>query len=108
MSTKTMSAEHLPDILGGYPWDDERYMGPLWLCRKSDGNQSDRTLYCLVTPKGKTGLYYPIGGSSHKATVRPHDRKHATLVLEYGAPEVIERLKVALATNGWKNVVMRP
>lgn len=112
MATKA-DPNYLPDILDVYPFDDERYAGCLWLCRKADGNSSDRTLHCVITPDGKTGLYEPVSGTEsrgtgRKTTVRPHDRAHATLVLEDDTPERIERLTSALTANGWKNVVMRP
>jgi hypothetical protein len=103
---------YLPAILATQPWDDDRYAGCLWLCRPNRRNEFDnefhRTLHCLITADGRTGLYEPVGGVGHKTTVRPHDRQHATLVLEEDAPEAIERLTIALAANGWKNVMMRP
>jgi hypothetical protein len=99
---------YLPDILPIQPWDDDRYAGCLWLCRKNGHNESDRTLHCVITPDGRTGLYEAVGKTGRMTTVRPHDRQHATLVLEDVAPEANERLKTALAANGWKNVMMRP
>jgi hypothetical protein len=108
MAATTTDPNYLPDVLDHYPWDDERYAGCLWLCRKRDGDQSGHTLYCMITPNGQTGLYEAVGMTGHKTTVRPYDRACATLVLEDGAPEAVERLKSALAGNGWKNIIMRP